>query len=1722
MKKRIALAMAAIILITSIIVLPHSRGGGLYVHEVLAAERTFNAADRIPAINHMATPLPISDAVSGQTPREGYILAPTLFGLTGIDSLSSFILRTPVNYSASVPEISIDGQSQPEIVREDDNTFIVTPATPLTPNSVYIFRLAREGRGDITWAFQSAARFEIAFTLPRDQSTNVPVRTGIEISFSFGDEIDIEEHFSIYPSVEGRFIHRDSTAVFVPSSPLMYGHIYTVTISPGISLPYTSDVITTGLTFSFETEQESGRTSQFRDSRIHFSNRNVEFPSFAQPEVSFWLNYGWDRERPSVEMSVYQLRNRADGIAAANRLSNVPHWTQIFDEDRLIDTSGLTRVASARIDERHEDPHGWGRNEIFALPNSLSPGFYVLNAVVEGYVSQMIIQITDLAMQIIADDNMALVWVNDMTSGLPAAGAVVFDPITNRTYETSAYGIAVVERELLSGEYLIITAENGREAVAFVHSWGHGHHWGIWGPWGGPWGGSPQSRDYYWTALQLDRTLFQRSDTLSFWGFVQNRHQHEGITHVTAVLTERSWWHWYASGSDRLLMQNVPVRYGSYSGEIRLPNLSPGTYELTIYHGDIMLSSIFFSVDDYVTPPYQLIVTSDREAIFAGEEVTFTARAEFFEGTPVPDLSISYHFWAWGVTTPASGQRRTDLEGNVEITARPTVTDTQLQGESSMFFSVDATLPEIGHVFREARTRVFVNDISVRPRSSRDGADANITIDVHKITLERINNETAESWNDYLCEPIAGQVISVEVMEVYWERVPVDERYCHIRRQVVTRYQHERREITIEQFEMTTDAEGNASRDFQVPNLDRRSYMAKLRTRDGNGRLIEHTVFLGRDFARFHFNADDDQLFLYGVNEDGYDIGDTVELTLKQGLYPVERGNFLFVVVQGGILSYHIGTNPLTITFGEQHVPNAQVFAYHFNGHTYESNWSMSERLRFNPESRKLAIDISTCNEYYRPGDMKTVTLTVTDSLGNPKAANVNISLVDEALFALMEYNVDTFAMLYRNVSDNLRFNSATHRTFRSDGIIEDAPMSQRLALGQDAAPLLAGAPAPASPAAPGTALMMADTMAESAVESRIRERFEDTAVFKSLRTNARGEATFTFRLPDNITSWRMTASAISEDLYAGNAVQNVRVTQPMFLHYTLNNVFLAGDIPYIGVNAFGSSLTGGEAVTFEVWREDMPADIRRASGVSFERVNIPLWEMTEEGFGVIVIRATMENGYNDAILHSYQVLNSHRHVDIAIFYEDVTIDTVFETNPGGLTNITFTDRGRGQFLNDLFSLRNIWGSGARIEGLVARREATWLIKTHFPEIDLFGTAGNFDVLEYQTGNGGIAILPYADADLYMTVKLLPFILDDINIAALRRYLQDVFDNSTTDNRMLALYGLALLGEPVLLDLQRYAMLSDLSVRNTAYIALGFAALGDMHTARDLFNSRIAPYIQAIAPYYRINTGTNRADILDATSVAALLAAQLNMPQSMGLHNYAARHRFDAPHRFEGDAMLLNIERLLFISHEINNHTDAAAGITYTLFGETVTRELRPGGSFNLRIPAQNMNEFNLTSITGDVSAISIIRTPLEELEPVEGDIIVSRTFSRAGENASRSTFEQGDLVRVQITINYAATAPGGSYMITDFLPAGLVHVANSARFGDRDHTTGRWAHAAVEGQRITFFDFNSRRHRVNTYYYYARVINPGTFMAEGTIVQSVGAREYMVVGESAVLRINP
>ncbi|MDR2571553.1 MAG: Ig-like domain-containing protein [Oscillospiraceae bacterium] len=1652
----------------------------------------FNREVVIPAIEFMAWHF------EDEAERDGYKLIPTHFAKTGICTSSSFILT--VHEEGEIPNITIDGQPDPIIVDEGDNTFRVTPSVPLSYNSLHIVRLSNITGEDTTWAFQTTVRLQVSAILPSHQSVNVPVNTGIEVSFSLAEHTPIEDFFSISPKVDGRFINNENATIFMPTDPLEFGEIYTVTIRAGIVVAGTYEVIEEDLSFSFETETHSDFESrQDHDSaQIHFSSIYMEFPSFDVPQFDFWFSYDHNNERPPIEGRIYKFTSANEAVTALNRLVNIPHWAVASRERSQIETDGLRFINSFNITQAGDD--SW--TETMTLPGNLPPGYYLINATVQGNTSQAILQITDIAVQIVADDEQAIVWVNDMTTGLPLSGADIINPFTRKTVQTDKNGIAIAELSTLrSGEInrLIVRADT-RECIVLFHgssentpiSGGSGRNRIIgFDTW---WGSYIHPDDDYWSLLQLDRTLFQRSDTLHFWGFAASRHAETSLENITAELTSGSWW-WNDGDDTPLHRQTVAVKNGSFSGEIDLPHLDPGSYRLTIYSGDTTLASMYFNVQDFIKPPYRLAVSADSRAVFAGETVNFTASGEFFEGTPVSELDVTYYLWGWQLQNDKHGNGVTNIDGVVEVSSGEIRPAPGGQGIVDLTLLVEATLPEIGWTMQQESVMVFINDIEVRGGATRSGTNASLSVEIDRITLDKINDETSKNQWDYIDGPSSGKHLTVDIVKVWWEAIRIGEEYDYITRTVKPSYKYEMREQIIESFELTTDADGKANKNFTVPNVERESYFARVKTKCGFGRSISHDVFIGRDWSGFFGNAWNNELFLDGARpwDEGYDIGEYVNLTVMHGDEKVTTGEVLFVVANMGITHYQVGVNPLEFKFTEKHMPGATVHAIYFNGHTYHSGWNMTQQIFFNRNSRELDISVSINRESFKPGEMVSATVLTRDHAGNPKPANVNISVVDEALFALSYYHIDTLTNLYRSVSSGIVVNHATHASFESDGF------NRRYTVNAGAAEMAFNT----------TSAPVADSAENDAggeiANTHIRELFEDTTHFQTVTTNARGEARISFKLPDNITSWRLTASGVTTDYYAGNAVENIIVTIPMFLNYSLNNVFLVGDHPFVGITVYGTDLTGEESITFTVWDAENPQDVITATGSPFERVNIPLWEMTEPGSHAIIIHTETNTGLSDAVRHSYNILESFRTVDTAVFY-DVIPGTLFEAGRPGLTNITFTDRGQGQFLRQLMCMRYV--RGERIEGLVMRREANRLIRQYFPDMDIYFMEDSFDPSLYQQSDGGIAMLPHASSELALTVAVLPFIRDEINIHALNNYLTNIFSSSTGENRIIALYGLAQLGAPVIQDLYMYARAENLSAGDTAYLALGLLAIGEKHRAVELYNDFIMPNLQYIAPYYRLQGDYGFND----TSVITLLAQKLEKSERNGLYMYTENHN--------NDDLFTQLNRLNFILHEIGVVNDSDAGITYTLFGESFTKDLSGGKHFELKIPTMNLHEFVITGITGEVGAVSIHSVALDDLEIADNDITIKRQFFAADSRIPAESFKEGDLVRVELTIDYTKKSLTGSYKVTDFLPSGLVFTQNSTGFREQYNANRNMAWATNEGQRIIFYDHNSRFNQIRTYFYYARIINPGTFTAEGTIVQNLGATDYLTIGEPSSIKI--
>ena len=195
----------------------------------------------------------------------------------------------------------------------------------------------------------------------------------------------------------------------------------------------------------------------------------------------------------------------------------------------------------------------------------------------------------------------------------------------------------------------------------------------------------------------------------------------------------------------------------------------------------------------------------------------------------------------------------------------------------------------------------------------------------------------------------------------------------------------------------------------------------------------------------------------------------------------------------------------------------------------------------------QIDVAIATDKESYQPGDTVSVDLT-TQFAGKPIPAHLTVSVVDEMVYALQPEVAPTIDQFFYHPRRN------NVRTSASLSFI-----SYDVAL-------------PGSPGAPGKA-----NRSERGVKVLERPRREDvdTAAWQpELVTDANGKTRFTFKMPDSLTRWRITARAIADDGQVGQKKQFVRSEKSLYLKWSGPTKFRAGDKPDLGVFAFSQAET--------------------------------------------------------------------------------------------------------------------------------------------------------------------------------------------------------------------------------------------------------------------------------------------------------------------------------------------------------------------------------------------------------------------------------------------------------------------------------------------------------------------------------------------------------------------
>jgi uncharacterized protein YfaS (alpha-2-macroglobulin family) len=342
-----------------------------------------------------------------------------------------------------------------------------------------------------------------------------------------------------------------------------------------------------------------------------------------------------------------------------------------------------------------------------------------------------------------------------------------------------------------------------------------------------------------------------------------------------------------------------------------------------------------------------------------------------------------------------------------------------------------------------------------------------------------------------------------------------------------------------------------------------------------------------------------------------YQPGDTA-LILVQAPFP--NGTGLLTVARSGILytqnfTLDGGTATLEIPIEDAHIPNLNV-QVDVNGASprlddkgqpiegapdQPAYATGTLQLNIPPLSRALTVEITPDATKLDPGAETGVRVRVVDAQGAPvEGAELALVVVDEAVLALTGYQLaDPLATFYAaRGADTSSFYGRSSLILANPDLLQAQNgvgggdiMFRESAAYATAAPAMAdGAMDMAAPAAAPMAMEEAAMAAAPAPGGQaasapiaVRTDFNPLALFAPAeRTDAGGEVYVTYKLPDNLTRYRLMVVAVTKKQF-GSAESNLTARLPLMVRPSAPRFLNFGDrfeLPVVIQNQTDAALT--------------------------------------------------------------------------------------------------------------------------------------------------------------------------------------------------------------------------------------------------------------------------------------------------------------------------------------------------------------------------------------------------------------------------------------------------------------------------------------------------------------------------------------------------------------------
>ena len=266
-----------------------------------------------------------------------------------------------------------------------------------------------------------------------------------------------------------------------------------------------------------------------------------------------------------------------------------------------------------------------------------------------------------------------------------------------------------------------------------------------------------------------------------------------------------------------------------------------------------------------------------------------------------------------------------------------------------------------------------------------------------------------------------------------------------------------------------------------------------------------------------------------------YKHGDSAKLLVRN---PFAAATAILTVEAGALRSHQVKRikgaaavfdMPIDSSFAPQVHASITLLPIGAKGEARAAHRIAALTLPVETQAARLTVSASSNKPIYAPGAPAVLTMKVSEN-GKPKpGAEVAVAVVDEGVLRLTGHRaVDPVAALYPALP--LSFSLRDTRGGLAE-LFERSHVS-----GDGGGEAIGSAP-------------------------RTRSNFVKTALFEpSLRTNSKGEATVNFKLPDNLTTFRIMAVAVDGKGRGGAHEASFRVSKPLLLQPIMPRFAKVGD----------------------------------------------------------------------------------------------------------------------------------------------------------------------------------------------------------------------------------------------------------------------------------------------------------------------------------------------------------------------------------------------------------------------------------------------------------------------------------------------------------------------------------------------------------------------------------